>query len=165
MCGKWTSLKTKLPKFEAEPEYAAKVEEIKGQFIGLATAELAREFKRARAQKKEFEEQVYDLNVGLEALSQLLIADLEARAIQKMQLTTGETVYIQDEPYASVADQAALLAWVKKQKLTGLLSLNWQTMNGIVKEHLAAGRPAPPGVKVFMKTSARLRNGASGSEE
>lgn len=165
MCGKWTSLKTKLPKFEAEPEYAAKVEELKQQFVGLDTTELAREFKRARAQKKEFEEQVYDLNVGLEALSQLLIADLEARAIQKMQLATGETIYIQDEPYASVADQAALLAWVKKQKLTGLLSLNWQTMNGIVKEHLAAGRPAPPGVKVFMKTSARLRNGASGSEE
>ncbi len=162
--GKWTSLKKQLPKFEVEPEYAARVEEKKKEYIGLDTAEMAREFKVVRGAKKAAEETISGLNLELEALSQLLVNDLETQSISKLTLQTGETVFISDEPYSSVADKEALMAWVKKKKMQSLLTLNWQTMNSMVKELLSAGKPIMPGVKVFMKSSARLRNGNSSEE-
>ncbi len=164
MPGKWRSFKDKLPKFEVEPEYAARVEEKKKEYIGLDTAEMAREFKVIRAAKKAAEEAISGLNLELEALSQLLVNDLETQSISKLTLQTGETIFISDEPYASLDDKEALMAWVKKKKMQSLLTLNWQTMNSLAKELLSAGKPIMPGVKVWLKTSVRLRNGNSSEE-
>lgn len=162
MPGKWNGLKGKLPAFEQEPAWQAKVEEAKSQYVGLDTAELAREFKSQRANKKQREDEVSQINIHLESLSQLLCADLESSQLQKVQLGTGETVYVQVEPYCSVQDRQAVLDWIRKKKLTAMLSVQWQTLNAFVKECLVNGKPAPPGVNVFLKTSARLRGGNGG---
>jgi hypothetical protein len=165
MASKWSGLKEKLPAFEQEPAWQAKVEEKKKEYIGLDTAELAREFRNARQTKKQYEDCIAVCNMDLEALSQLLINDLESSQMQKVQLATGETVYIQIEPYCSVQDKSAVMEWIKKKKLTAMLSVQWQTLNAFVKEQLVTGKPSPPGVAVFLKTSARLRGGNSNTGE
>jgi phage host-nuclease inhibitor protein Gam len=156
---KWAALKRKVDLWQQPPEYQTKVDEAKGQYVGMEAAELAHRFAHHRNAKSALEEQIKGFNVELEALSQLLVENLESSEIQKVQLTTGETVYIQVEPYCAVQDKEALHAWIKKSKLQSLFTVNFQTMNGLVKEMLMAGKPAPPGVAVFLKTSARVRGG------
>jgi hypothetical protein len=162
---KYDSLKGKLPGFQQEASFQEKVNAIKDEFSALEKGDLAREFAKARIQKKELEAQISDLNVGLEALSQLLNEHLEAEGMNKFQLVTGETCYQQIEPYSSVADQGALFAFIKKQKMRNLLTLPWGTMNALNKERLTSGKPAMPGTQVFLKTSVRMRGGSSSETE
>lgn len=160
MPGKWSKLKDKLPKFEIDSSWQEKVNEAKEKYVALNVTELTREFARHRTMKKKLEAEVSLQNTELEAISQLGIRELEGSEIQKITLDTGETGYIQDEPYSSVEDKKKLMAWIKRSKLTDLLTVHWQTLNGMVKERLGEGKPLPPGVKAFMKTSFRLRGGS-----
>jgi hypothetical protein len=162
--GKWSKLKGIVEPFRQPETWQASIDEVKRTFVGLDSTELARQFKIVRESKRYLEATMKNINTELEAISQLLVEELESSELQKIQLTTGETVYINSEPYASVEDKAKLAAWVKKKKLQDLLTLNWQTLNGLTKGELEAGRVAPSGVKVFLKTSARLRGGASEEE-
>jgi hypothetical protein len=159
--GKYDTLKTKLPKFEQEPTFQAKVDEIKSQYQALDAPELARIYSLERRRKKDFEEQIADLDVGLEAISQLLVDQMEAGGLMKFSLASGECCFQQTEPYSSMQDQQALMTWIKKQRLQSLLTLQWQTMNALNKERLVAGKPPLPGTAVFLKTSIRLRNGTA----
>lgn len=163
--GKYDAFKSKLPKFQQEPSFQEAVEAVKLQYQALSAAELAKTFSLERRRKKDFEEQLTDLNVGLEALSQLLVENFEAQGLAKLQLASGETAYQQSEPYSSIIDQSALMKWVRKEKLQALLTLQWQTINALNKERLVAGKPPLPGTQVFLKTSVRLRNGTASHEE
>jgi hypothetical protein len=162
--GKYDAMKGKLPQFQQEPSFQAKVDEIKSQYQALDAPELARIYSLERVRKKDFEEQIADLNVGLEAISQLLVDQMEAGGLMKFSLASGETCFQQTEPYSSIQDQQALMAWIKKQRLQSLLTLQWQTMNALNKERLIAGKPPLPGTQVFLKTSIRLRNGTNSQE-
>jgi hypothetical protein len=162
--GKYSHLKDKLDPFQPDATYQAKVDTEKAIYVGLNAAELARRFAAVRNAKKSLEDAISDCNVQLEALSQLLVNDLESSAIQKIQLDTGETAYIQSEPYSSVEDKSKFMAWVKKKKLSGMLSMPYQSMNALVKELLVQGKPAPDGIKCFLKTSIRLRGGNQEAE-
>lgn len=163
--GKYNGLKKMLPKFELEPDFRAKVDEAKKAFIGCDAPEMARAFAITRREKQGLEAQIKMQNVELEALSQLLVENLEDSEVQKIQLATGETVYLQDEPYATVEDRSKVMAWMRSRKLTAMFTVQWQSFNAMVKDMLVQGKPIPPGTKVFMKTSARLRGGNSQSEE
>lgn len=162
--GKYAALKSTLPKFELEPDFRQKVDAIKSKFIGCDAVELARSFAMARKEKQTLEAEIKSQNVELEALSQLLVENLEGAEIQKIQLATGETCYLQDEPYASIEDRSQVMAWMKKHKLTAMLTVQWQSYNAMVKDMLVQGKAVPPGTKVYMKTSARLRGGNSTEE-
>jgi hypothetical protein len=169
--GKYSNLKSKLPAFVEEESYQSKVDTAK-QFI-LASAEnaeaanvnrLAALFSERKRAKEALEESISELNVEIEALSQMLCEALEDQDMQKVTLSSGALVYLQDTPYPQVKDKEALMAWIKKQKMNTLLTIHYQTLKGLVNEMLVGGKPCPPGVEVFLKTSARLRNGASDSE-
>jgi hypothetical protein len=148
--------KHNLPAFTEEANYQEKIENVKAEYVGLETADLAREFKVAKLKKKELEEQVNDLNVGLAALSQLLVENLQGQELQKVSLDAGGTVYLQAEVYPSTKDRAALQNWVIAEEMMEVLTVNYRTLQGIVKERLMAGEALPPGVEVFLKTSAKL---------
>lgn len=145
-----------LTAFTEEPSYQEKINELKAEYVGFETADLAREFKIAKLKKKELEEQVSDLNVGLAALSQLLVDNLQGQELQKVSLDAGGTVYLQVEVYPSTKDRAALQNWVIAEEMMELLTVNYRTLQGVVKERLIAGEALPPGVEVFLKTSAKL---------
>jgi hypothetical protein len=162
--GKYDKLKGKLPAFQQEASFQQKVDILKSDRSKLEATALVEMFSLARQKKKSFEAEVSEVNIELEALSQLLVENFEASGLAKLQLATGETCYTQTEPYSSVQDQAALLAEIKKQKMQSMLTLAWGTMNALNKERLVAGKPPLPGTQVFLKTSVRLRGGNEPSE-
>lgn len=163
--GKYDKLKSKLPAFQQEPTFQAKVDEAKSRYQALEATELVRTFNSERHKKKSFEEAIASSNIELEALSQLLIQNFEASGLSKLTLESGLSCYQQMEPYSSIQDLQTILAFIKKQKMQNLLTLQWQTMNALNKERLVEGKPPLPGTQVFLKTSIRLRNGSSETSE
>lgn len=165
MASKYIALKGKLPAFELEPEFQSKINSAKAIYSRLTPAELANELALQRKNKNYHEEQIKNTNVELEALSQLIVEHLEADDLQKIQLASGITVYTQVEPYSSLTSNEELMAYLKKAKLTNLLTLHYQTMNALNKERLINGKPVLPGTRCFLKTSARLRGASAGGDE
>lgn len=172
MASKYASLKTKLPAFTEESEYQQKVDNCKNIILdGAANAEdanaaaLAARYERVKGEKDGIESALYETNIELEALSQLLVAAMEADGVEKFTLSSGATVYQNYAPYPVVEDREKLFAWIKAQRMQKLLSVQYQTLRGIVNEMLAAGKPLMPGVSCYLKTSARLLRSRNGSEE
>lgn len=156
--GKWRKLRGKLPAFvKQENGWSEKVDAAKEQYAALELAELGREFKLQTAKKKEHEAAVRVQNVELEAISLLLLERMEGSGAELVQLASGGTVYINDEPCATVEDRKKVMAWIKANKAAYLLAIQYQTLNALSKERIAAGKPPLPGVKLFIKTTARLR--------
>lgn len=154
--GKWSTLRGKLESFKQPQEWQEKVNEAKAAFIGCDTAELARAFAMTRREKQGLEEQVKKFNTELEALSQLLVDNLEGAEIQKVGLASGECVYLQSEPYATIVDRTKVMGWLKAHKMQSLFTVHWKSFNSLVKELLIDGKAVPPGAEVYLKTSARM---------
>src|SRR2546428_2154721 len=169
---KYTQLRGRLPAFREEASYQQKVDAAKDFVLGQTSNPrdanvnfLARLFAERRAQKDAHEEAIHELNVELEALSQLLVAALEDQALEKVELAAGGSVGIKDTPYTSVSDKAKFMAWIKRNRMADLLTVNHQTLNGLNNERLVAGQPAIPGTEVFLKTRARLYGVGRNGEE
>ena len=169
MASKYAHLKSKLPSFEVEPAWQEKIDAFKREYGENITdanvSVLAVEFAKHKQEKEALEEQISARNVALEAISQMLVERLEADENQNVQLSSGATVFLSYDPYPTVEDKDALLAWIKKKKMNSLLSLNYQTLRGIVGDIYASGEKIEdathpvPGVKTFLKVSARIRKG------
>jgi len=162
--GKYRHRRGKLPKFENPPAWQEKIGEAKGSYFGLSTTELGREFASFKIQKNTAEAGIKEMNTQMEALSQLIVERLEDGDLEAIELANGIKVGIKDEPYTSIEDQKKFYAWIKKTKQTGLLKINFQTLNAMTKEMIITGKKNPPGTKVFMKTSAKV-TGIKNSEE
>jgi hypothetical protein len=172
--GKYTHLRHKLPAFEKSDNgmaaWFSKVDKWKRDFLGVESAEnanaarLAAEYAQRDAEKKQLEAQIAQLNIELEALSQLGVESLESDGLQKIDLAAGGYVSISDKPYTSVSDRAKIFAWIKKNKMQDLLTMNYQTLSAINNERLVAGKPLIPGTIVYMKTRLSVR-GVNGEAE
>lgn len=158
MASKWKKiLKGKrLPALPVEPEWRDKVNEEKLEYEDLKLDVLVRELNNFRDRKSAHEDKIDKLNVTIEALNQLVLDRMEEQNLDSV--TVHGTVFYQHiEPYASMQDRALLFAYIKKTKQVSLLTVQWQTLNALVKELLIDGKPAPPGVKVFLKTTIGRR--------
>jgi hypothetical protein len=163
--GKYKYLRGKLPKFENPPAWQEKVMVAKKVYAALDTTDLGREFASFKVSKAALEENIKLLNTELEAMSQLIVERLETGELEAIELANGIKVGIRDEPYTSIDDQKKFYAWIKKTKQTGLLKINFQTLNAMTKEMIIAGKKNPPGTKVFMKTSAKVTGIPKGDDE
>jgi hypothetical protein len=162
MAGKWSKFRGKLPAFSLDAFYQEKVDAWKQTFLGTKdtaganVAMLAKELAGRKLRKDTLEDKLYALNLELEALSQLVVDALTGEAQEKVQLTSGATVYLRDSVHPSVEDKAKLMAWIKQTHQESLLSLNAQTLKGMVGERFLQGQPLMPGVKAFLKTQATV---------
>lgn len=176
--GKYTHFRHKLPAFEQSADasglsaWFAKVDDYKQAFLGTTEAEhanaafLAREYAERDKRKKELEAEISQLNIELEALSQMGVESMESDGLQKIDLAAGGYVRIDDRPYTSTEDRAKILAWIKKNKMQDLLTMNYQTLSAMNNERLVAGKALIPGTKIFMKTKLTVRGvGKNGDEE
>lgn len=169
--GKYSKLRGVVPTFEEDVSYQAKVNDAKQLLLSAENLEaanvnrLAALFAARKAMKDAHEETISELNVEIEALSQLLCDALEDQSIQKVELASGAVLFLQDTPYPKVVDKEALLEWIKKNKMSSLLGINHQTLKGLTNELLVSGKPAPVGVEVYLKTQARIRNAKNGDYE
>ncbi|SRR6266513_37342 len=175
--GKYSHLRYKLPAFEQSADsgmqaWFAKVDDWKQAFLGTTEAEnanaafLAHEYAERDALKKKLEAEISQLNIELKALSDMGVEALESDGAQKIDLAAGGYVSISDKPRTSTEDKQKVMAWVKKNKMQDLLSLNYQTLSAINNERLLAGKPLVPGTKIFMDTKLTVRGvGKNGDEE
>jgi len=163
--GKYRHLRGKLPVFENPPAWQEKIGQAKTNYLKLNTTELGREFASFKVQKNVAEANIKEMNTQMEALSQLIVERLETGDLESIELANGIKVGIRDEPYTSIDDQKKFYDWIKKTKQTGLLKINFQTLNAMTKEMIITGKKNPPGTKVFMKTSAKVTGGQPDAEE
>jgi hypothetical protein len=149
-----------LPQYQEPQEKQEKIDEEKQSLIGLGVPEIARLFVMKRKMKKGFEAEVSQIDTEMQACSQLLVEQLQDQDVQKVTLSTGETVFLETSVYPSVTDKTALRLWVIAQGMEEILSVHSQTLIGLTKERLNAGEEPPPGVKAYNKTKAKcLGNG------
>ena len=147
----------KLPKFKQPAEWQARLDARKREYQGLRMADLARALVRHKRAKQALERKVRARNEHLEALSQLLVDRLEGEELQRINLARGVTVYLADTPFPVVTDRRRVFAWIKQTRQVELLTVHHQTLCGLVRELLRAGKALPPGVSVYLKTAARCR--------
>lgn len=161
--GKYQKLKGKVPRFEENPPYQQKIDAWKEEFLGTLDADhanvafLAGSFASYRKLKDEYEDKLSEVTVYLTALDQLIRDLMEAQSLQKVELADGGLLYLQDSVYPTVEDKVKWDKWIDKNKMGNLRTIPWQTTKGIVSEMLVNGKPAPPGIKAFLKTQVRVR--------
>lgn len=171
MASKWAALKSKVPEFVEERSYQQKVDEAKQLLLGTLSGKdanierLAAMFQQRRKLKAKHEEEIYGLNVEINALSQLLIEAYEDEGIENSTLTSGGTGYIGYTPWVRINDERAFYAWLHKQGMDELRKINAQTLKGMVSEKvledLSAGREPklPPGTEFKLGKQFRIVNG------
>jgi len=168
--GIWSGLKGQVPLAEVDPDWQSRVNIAKTRsrveatedgsvayaepaFMDLSKTDKARKYCELRDEKDELEAKVKALNVDLEALSQLMISEMEAEGSNSFRLATGESLSIKDEPYCSVENKDTFLTWVKESNLSDLLTVHYMTLSSMTKDRLKQGLNPPPGIKVFLKQS------------
>lgn len=120
---------------------------------------LAEEYARVRAAKDDLEAAISPLNLRLEALTQMLVADQEAGANaawgaygvgeNSLRLASGATIRIQHEPTGKVVDPDAYRQWCVENGYASRMQLWPSVTNAIVKERLLTGEPLPEGTAAF----------------
>lgn len=157
--GKWSGLKNNLVKFEHPPDYQSRVDEVKqhSKLRDRADVDLCELYGQMRDKKDALESQVKELNLQLEAVQQELVERMEEQGITGIKTLDHGNFFLKDDPYSSVQDRSAFHQWIRETGQEGLFTVMYQTANGIVKECLSSGKPLPPGMAVFMKTSVTRR--------
>ena len=116
---------------------------------------LVHRYKVLRDAKDAAEAVVKDINLQLDAVSELLADQFDAEDVTSLR-TKEALVSVYVEPYTSVQDHDSLREWCIAQGLERSLRLPWQTVNSITKQRLEDGLPEPDGVTIFAKTKIRL---------
>ena len=200
--GKYSNLRTKLPAFEEKPEYQELVDNAKLYLLGTLNGEganiqrLAALFANYKAKKdalysqygsKETTDAEYEINIHLNALSQLLVDNFLDAGIKKVELDSGAVVRLDDKVIPVVEDKELaikhfmetmpevltfnfkgvtgkqvkkLIEWAEKQKLGIEVGIHDGTLKKMAKDNAVEGKPNFPGVKPFFLSSAKLSNGS-----
>lgn len=154
--GKYSALKGVLEK--ASPTDLAwqdKVNEVRATLPKEDLAALGKGFDEVYLEKKRLQEQLSDINVREAAYEQQLTDAMETAGLTQFRLTNGVLLGISDDPSCSVVDKDAWIGYIHKEGMEDLLSVNYMTMNSMVKGMLLNGKPLPPGLKAYMKTGIR----------
>ncbi len=159
MPGKWSSLKGSYPSAPVDMDFQARVNTVKQGLQATSKTERARKFCELRDAKDELEAQIKEINTNLEALSQLMILEMETAGETLFRLDSGDSLSIKDEPYSSVVDKDAFINYIEKSGQKDLLTVHYMTMNSMVKERLQNGQEPPPGIKVYVRQSIMRRRG------
>lgn len=120
----------------------------------------AAEFARIYAELRMIRDRIgsWDSSVGLllEAYQILLTEQMECEGIGGLTLANGQPISTYLEPYAQIIDKEAHRLWALSEGLEKQMCLPWATSNSLAKQHLLAGEPEPPGLKIYAKAKVRL---------
>ena len=178
--GKYDRVLSNLPTLPPEDDsYQAKVNEAKStlraaethtpeslarayQAMRLGTGPMPKQEQRDQLVsllgKEGLEDLLYDANLKLEALEQLLIESHDGDETgwgqygakpNAVRLSSGATIRVQVEPTGKVLDKEKFRQWCLANGLEQKLQLWPSTMKSIAKERLLAGATMPDGVEVY----------------
>ena len=152
--GKYAGITPGMPRFKPEETYQSKVAVKKDGLLEQlprdTSAELVRAYVQARDEVSEAKKKLYEANLQLEAVTQLLTDRFEDEDITSIKVS-GATVRVQIEPYAVIKDKELFRLWCINNDLKESLALPWSTANMITKERVLAGEPEPSGIEVYQK--------------
>lgn len=203
MAGKYAALRKKFPAFEEESSYEQKKSIAKQQLLGtldgahanverLAALSVERDSRRAALESCEWSQGkpcgacVYCLKLEVRALSKLLVDALLDSGVEKIELSNGGVVKLDDKPCPSVRKDdrelvvqwcfehhpemltlsvkgsdkkqlALITAWLEKREIAFSLDVNTNSFNAMVNEGIVEGRPVPPHVSMFIATEAKVK--------
>jgi hypothetical protein len=156
-----SQLERLLPGAGGDDEYQKKIQKTVDYYTRgkkpKTLSQLGKIFVELRAKKRDLEADVSYLTLRMEALSRVLLERFEDDGITSFKTPADVTLFIRDEPYASIEDRAKIFAWIKKYRHVELLGIQWQTLNALMKEYLTDGKKIPPGVKLFLKSNILAR--------
>jgi len=155
---KWEHFKGVLPQYREEdnPERQVLIDEIRSGLADKTNEEIAVLMRDAKYRKDELEAKVSAINLELDAY-QILVYRFENSTVQSLRLSTGELIYMKDEPYSKVVDKEANNIWIIENGMDELRSVQWGTLNSIVKQRMDNGESTPAGVEVYLKTQVVMR--------
>lgn len=153
-----------LPKFEVEPEYAAKIKAQQKKYVKFKDepAKLGSEFFHVKKLKKNAEAHLAEINLRIAALEGLLLANFEDQEITSIKNEDGATIFKKSTAYPVIKDKKKLFAWIKANKAAHLIGVVHQSLKSFVNERLQDGQSLPPGVEAFLKDSIGHRGGVGG---
>lgn len=166
--GKWRGIETKLPAFEQNPTYQAKVDAAKEHYRknNLDLRQMAESMASCQGYKEAQEDAISLVNIEIEALSQMLVDEMRAQGLEKLGLANGSTLSVEIQPYSSTENKEQMMNYFRRHKqLRQVMTVNWQTINAMNKDRLTEGKPAIPGTKTWAKISAKLRRGKDAASE
>jgi hypothetical protein len=166
MASKWEGLKGKFSKtpvgkmseFGSDSSFVTKVNAEKDRLRDLHSGSQNGyfiEMKEAEERKEELNDEIKTLNVRLEALSQLILAQFEAADVSLVKSDIGRTFSIGIEPYPAIINKETFEQFVdERPELQYLWSINASSFKAWVKDKLEQGRDAeiPECVSVFLKS-------------
>jgi hypothetical protein len=163
--GKYSGFKSQLTKVEVEPDYQSKVnlmkDEVKGELLAsgkqVTVKSLGIVYAKARAEKARLNALIKAQQIIVEATQQELIEMMESQDYTSVKLEGGVSISIKDDVYSSVKDKPAFMSWISENDMEDLLSVNYQTMNSLVKSRLIDGQPVPAGIEPYFKQSIMIR--------
>jgi hypothetical protein len=127
-------------------------------FTATRAAEL---YTLARMYKAQLEIAESDVNLELEALTQLLVESQEDKAPEwgafgasdrSLRLTTGDALRVQPEIFAMVRDKNNFRDWCVAQQLRSQMELPDKKTQDLTKLRLLNGEPEPTGIEVYVRT-------------
>lgn len=153
-----------------DQSYQSKVDAVKAEIgsVDVHTPEsLAKLHREAYLQKSAINDELYDLNVRIAALDQMLVESHDSEtpgwgthgaSENTIRLASGHSLSVQYEPTAQVEDKDRFRQWCIDNGLANSLQLWPSTTAAITKERLLAGQPEPDGVKAYVKAKIVWRN-------
>jgi hypothetical protein len=157
---RWAGLKGTLPKWEGGDK--SFIEKVNGERFHLANkknVEVAAILRDLKERKAKLEEEESKLNVQIEACSSELADRFEVEDMQSLKMQSGETFSLEDVPYAVITDKGEVNKWFIENNMDEMRTVQWTSLNALVKELLESGKPLPSGVDVFLKSTVKMRKG------
>ena len=177
--GKWTKLVKDLPRLpiedEEDPDRQAKINAAVGEFVrehGQPTTDsLAREYLKRRTIKDKLKAELKLKNFDVQVIETLILGTFEEAEVSSLKFEcnltecyckgSGHNVITIPEPYGQIDREKngkeVYRQWCIKQGLQKEMHLHPSKTQSLVKERLEAGRPTPPGLKLFNRTNVQLR--------
>lgn len=115
-------------------------------------SEYAKAYAELRIIKDQFTVWEANLQVLLDAYTELLSQQMDAEGVTSQSLVGGGRVSKHEEPYGQVKDAEAFRQWCIDNGYEQQLRLWPATMNNLVKERVLAGEKEPDGVEIFAIT-------------
>lgn len=161
--GKYGAVVDNYPRLgEEDPKRADRIRERKEELLkdlGAGDAStLASLVDSIRLKKDSLKEVISQVQLDLDAATQLMIAKFEEDDIASIRLNTGRSISVEYELTAKVEDREVFRLWCIENGLERELRLWPSTTDSMVKTMIMEGKKEPPGTKVFSRTTTVHRS-------
>jgi phage host-nuclease inhibitor protein Gam len=148
--GKWTEVAKRYGPAPVEPGiWREGVNRLKDDAKTLGIEDVKLAYRNARDEKDAAEELVSKANAKCAAFEELLAEDAKATERDTpYYFDDGAQIQVSDQLSIKCADNDAVLAWVKKNELQRLLSINPARLASLTKEAIENGTEIPEGVAI-----------------